>query len=177
MHSIGSVAAAQIAIAATHSGLPAPAVERLVHEWMFTRPLKYLRRSRARGLTELLQLLDRTGVPAGVLSDYPPHEKLRALGLGERFWPVLCSTDQRVGVLKPHPRGFLEASRIWGLDPSDVLVVGDRADVDAAGAAAAGMSCVLIQRRGGRAGLARRLANVITVSSFERLRHVLDPHG
>jgi HAD superfamily hydrolase (TIGR01549 family) len=174
VHSVGSVAAAQIAMAATESGLTVRAVERLVHEWMFTRPLKYLRRCRAPGLTDFLQLLDRTGVRAGVLSDYPAHEKLCALGLAERFWPVLCSTDQEVGALKPHPRGFLEAARVWDVDPSTVLVVGDRPDVDAAGAAAAGMSCVLI---GGRAGLARRLANVITVSSFERLGHVLDPHG
>ncbi len=109
-------------------------------------------------------------IRVGVLSDYPAQAKLEALGLGGRFSPVLCTTDPEIGALKPHPRGFLRACEIWRLAPRDVLMVGDRADADAAGAASAGMPCVIV---GGRNGAGRPY---MTVSSFERLQRVLE-HG
>jgi HAD superfamily hydrolase (TIGR01549 family) len=164
-------AAAQIAAAAEAAGLPPADVEVLVDDWMMTRPLKYLRRFRAAGIDALLQFLERRGVRVGVFSDYPANAKLRALDLGGRFHPVLCSTDSEVRAFKPHPRGFLRACEIWKLPPSEVLMVGDRPDVDAAGAAAAGLPCVII----GRAA-ASVASNVgyLTLPSFERLRDVLD---
>jgi HAD superfamily hydrolase (TIGR01549 family) len=167
----GSITSAQIGAAAAKSGLATDEVERVVNEWMRVRPLKYLRWFRASGLDECLQRLDRADVRIGVLSDYPAQEKLTALGLQDRFWPVLCSTDAEIGALKPNPRGFLRAAHLWRFDPREVLVIGDRADADAAGAAAAGMSCVII---GGRRRDARRLPNVLAVSSFRRLCDVFD---
>jgi HAD superfamily hydrolase (TIGR01549 family) len=166
-----SPAVAQIATAARRSGLSEASVEALIQEWMFTRPLKYLRWCRAQGLDELLLLLDRAGVAAGVLSDYPAHDKLAALGLRGRFWPILSSTDPEIAALKPHPRGFLRAASLWDLRPSDVLVVGDRPDADGAGAAAAGMSCAIVGRHGNAGG---SQVPMIRVSSLMRLCHVLD---
>jgi putative hydrolase of the HAD superfamily len=49
-----------------------------------------------------------------------------------------------VNAFKPHPRGFLAAAERWGLAPDSILYVGDRPEVDAVGAAAAGMRCVVI---------------------------------
>ena len=118
---------------------------------MLNRPLKYLQFCRAVGLDGLLAELDRLGVRTGVLSDYPAEAKLRALGLEGRFSPVLCATDPEIGAFKPSPRGFLRACAVWNLPPRDVLFVGDRVDVDAAGAAAAGMRCVIIGRQRPRA--------------------------
>jgi FMN phosphatase YigB (HAD superfamily) len=60
---------------------------------------------------------------------------------------ALCATDATVNALKPHPRGFLQACAALGLRPADVLYVGDRPDVDLAGARAAGMACALIRSR------------------------------
>jgi len=105
-----------------------------------------------------------------VLSDYPAEAKLRALGLDGRFSAVVCSTDPEIGVLKPHPRGFLTVCDRWQIDPSEVLVVGDRVEVDAAGATAAGMPCVVI----GRASPSPPdTPEVLFVPSLERLRYVL----
>lgn len=160
---------AQLAVAAAASGLPVAEVEALVDDWMTTRPLKYLRFCRAPGLDPLLALLERAGVAAGVLSDYPAGAKLQALGLDGRFSPVLSAGDPEIAAFKPNPRGFLRACRLWGLPPSSVLVVGDRAEVDAAGAAAAGMPCAIVTRRR-PAPHARYLA----VSSLEKLSRVLD---
>ena len=141
------VATAQLAAAASAAGLPVAEISALVDEWMMVRPLKYLHFCRARGLSGLLDGLRERGVRTGVLSDYPAEAKLRALGLNGRFSPVLCASDPDIGAFKPSPRGYLHACATWNLSPDEVLFVGDRADVDAAGAAAAGMPCVIIGRR------------------------------
>jgi HAD superfamily hydrolase (TIGR01549 family) len=164
-------AAAQVGAAAVRASVPAPEVEAIVQEWMFERPLKYLKWCRASGVVTLLDFLARQRIAVGLLSDYPVQGKLGALGLSGRFFPVLCSSDPEIGALKPHPRGFLRASDVWGVSPSEVLVVGDRPDVDGEGAAAAGMPCVII----GRSSASRSTGtNVIQLPSFERLHRVLD---
>jgi FMN phosphatase YigB (HAD superfamily) len=163
--------ATQLEFAAERAGVPVQEIDAIVNEWMFERPLKYLPLCRADGLFDLLSLLDRQGLPLGVLSDYPAEAKLRALGVAGRFSVVLCSSDLDVGRLKPHPRGFLRASEHWQIDPGDVLVVGDRLEVDAHGAAAAGMPCVIIGRP---PQATASQAGVLFLSSLERLRDVLD---
>ena len=134
----GGQAGRQIEAAAARSGLAIAQVEALVGDWMSRRPLKYLRFCRADGLEALLDRLERDKVRMGVLSDYPAEAKLQALGLEGRFWPVLCSSDAAIDAFKPHPRGYLRAAELWGLSPAEVLFVGDRADVDAAGASGGG---------------------------------------
>jgi FMN phosphatase YigB (HAD superfamily) len=160
---------AQLEIAANRSGLKATEIAEIVGEWMFERPLKYLPGCRAAGLLPLIAFLESKQLELGVLSDHPAQGKLRALGLAGRFSPVLCSTDPEIGVLKPDPRGFLTVSDRWQIDPGEVLVVGDRLEVDAAGATAAGMPCVIV----GRASQSAPRSNVLIVPSLERLRYVL----
>lgn len=160
----------QIVVASERSGIPVAEMEHLVDEWMSERPLKYLQYCRAQGLVELLDFLDAQHVRMGVLSDYPAEAKLAALGLARRFSPVLCATDPLVAALKPNPRGFLVACDHWGLKPHEVLVVGDRLDVDAAGAAAAGMPCVIV----GPPASTHDRPGLMVVPSFERLRVALN---
>jgi HAD superfamily hydrolase (TIGR01509 family) len=163
-----------VALASQESGLPAAELEALVTEWMQVRPLKYLRACRARGLDAIVDWLTARQIPIGVLSDYPAADKLTAMGLADRFSPVLSATDREVGAFKPHPRGFLRAAAIWRLPPSDVLVVGDRVDADAAGAAAAGMPCVIIGRSA--RGRTASSAAYCVLPSLEALHHVFE-HG
>jgi FMN phosphatase YigB (HAD superfamily) len=163
----------QLEVVAHRTGLTAVEVEQIVAEWMFERPLKYLPACRAAGVFELLRFLRSRGVELGVLSDYPATAKLRALGLDGWFSVVLCSSDPEIGALKPDPRGFLAACEHWRIDPGDVLVVGDRFDVDAAGADAAGMPHVIIGRHPSNGSTNRRS---LVLPSLERLHRVLDNH-
>ena len=163
----------QLLLTARRTGLSVEQVETLVAEWMIERPLKYLARCRAEGLVSLLDFLGRRGIRVGVFSDYPPEQKLKALGIAGRFSVLVCSADPDVGMFKPHPRGFLVASARWQIDPSEILVVGDRPDADAAGARAAGMPCVII---GGHHN--GRSDDFVSLDSLERLGNVLDDdHG
>jgi FMN phosphatase YigB (HAD superfamily) len=159
----------QLEAAARAADVPIDDVRRAVSEWMIDRPLKYLKFCRPRGLVPLLNFLGAAGVRLGVLSDYAPGDKLHALGLASRFSPVLCSSDPEIAAFKPNPRGLLHACEAWRLDPAEVLAVGDRDDVDAGSAAAAGMPCVIIGRR----RVAPHPGGYAVFPSFERLHRVL----
>lgn len=122
-------------------------VEMVVREWMYCRPLKYLKICRRRAMKEFFQLAADRGIRTGVFSDYPVREKLQGLGIHAPLTVELCATDPEINAFKPNPKGFLYACHLWNLDPQEVLYVGDRHDVDARGANAAGMPCVIFSRR------------------------------
>lgn len=134
----------QYTLAAERAGVAVGEMEAVVREWIFTRPLKYLRQVVRPHTDEVLGGLRDRGLRLGVFSDYPAVDKLKAMGLEQRFGMTLEATETDVNAFKPHPRGFLVAADRWGLSPADVLYVGDRAEVDAVGAAAAGMPAVVI---------------------------------
>ena len=94
-----------------------------------------------------LEALD--GFRVGVVSNSDgPHQraKLASVGLADAFEVVVVSGD--VGHAKPDPRIFVEACRRLDLPPSAVVYVGDRLDVDAQGAVAAGLHGVWLDRAG-----------------------------
>lgn len=71
--------------------------------------------------------------------------KLDALQLAVQFEVVIASGD--VGFAKPDPRIFMLAAQQLDLAPERCIFVGDKRDVDALGARAAGMQGVWLNRR------------------------------
>ena len=134
----------QYSEAAARAGVSVAEMEDAVAEWIVRRPLKYLPRVVRPGARETLEALVDRGLKVGVFSDYPADEKLKALRLDHVVSLSIDATEPDVNAFKPHPRGFLKAAERWGLGADAILYVGDRPDVDAVGAAAAGMSCVVI---------------------------------
>jgi FMN phosphatase YigB (HAD superfamily) len=128
------------------------ALEKLVTEWFYQRPLKYLRFCRRRGLATFCASLENKGIHIGVFSDYPVMDKLKCLGVADRMSVTLCATDPEIDAFKPSPKGFLYACMLWGLRPEEVLYVGDRPEVDAVGARNAGMPCVILSHWACRQG-------------------------
>jgi HAD superfamily hydrolase (TIGR01549 family) len=159
----------QFSLTAARAGVGEQRVRDAVEEWMFRRPQKHLRWARRPGIPALLAHLTQRGIAIGALSDYPGHDKLMALGLASHFSIALCTTDSDINAFKPHPRGFLRACELWGLAPEEVLYVGDRPEIDAAGAIAAGLRAVIIGRGAGRHHRARYRA----VGNFGELRGAL----
>ena len=133
------------------AGVSAGHVRLAVAEWIFRRPIKYMAVSRRRGVVEALGALRDRGIHVGVFSDYPTREKLAALGVRRFVTLEVCATDPAVNAFKPHARGFLHACAVWGIEPDRVAYVGDRPDVDAIGAANAGMRCLIVGRGNGHA--------------------------
>lgn len=134
----------QIDMAARVSGVPVAEVRSIVEQWMETAPLPLLTRVARKHLRSTLERLRKHGLVLAVLSDYPAESKLQALGIADLFDVVLCAQDPSVGVFKPHPRGLEFVLVQLGVAASEALYVGDRADIDAAAAAAAGVACVIV---------------------------------
>ena len=131
--------------AARVSGRSHADIDAMVSDWIETRPLPLLRAARVRGAATLFDALRRRGIMVAVWSDYPVHEKLRALGL--RADIERSAADPDLDCLKPRPDGLLDIMRRAGVMPAETLMIGDRADRDGAAARAAGVTALLRSRR------------------------------
>jgi putative hydrolase of the HAD superfamily len=98
----------------------------------------------------------------------PQRAKLAAIGLADRFPVVIASGE--VGFAKPDPAIFALACERLGVEPSAAAHVGDRLDLDASGAAAAGLHGIWLDR--GRIGTSPA-AGVVTIATLHELPAVL----
>ncbi|TDC06467.1 HAD family hydrolase [Streptomyces sp. 8K308] len=72
------------------------------------------------------------------------ERKLLALGIRDRFEVLICSDE--AGHAKPAPEAFWAVCAAMRLPPHAVAYVGDRPDIDAAGATAAGLHGIWLDR-------------------------------
>lgn len=103
------------------------------------------------GAAETLQELARRHLTLGLSSNFDS----RLHGLADSF-PDLAMLNHRVissevGWRKPSPRFFNAVARIARCEARNIVFVGDRLDVDYAGAEAAGMHAVLLEDAPGHA--------------------------
>lgn len=107
----------------------------------------------------------------GVLSNsYAANQdrKLRRLGIRDRFEVLVCAAE--LGCAKPAPEAFEAACMALSLEPDEVVYVGDRLDIDAVAATAAGLSGVWIDRTGAETpGLPEGVTRVATLNELPRL--------
>jgi len=95
-----------------------------------------------------LDTLARRGITLGLVSNFEPwlDDVLARQGIADRFAAVAISGT--LGVAKPDPRIFKAALDGAGADPGATVHVGDQPVNDVAGALAAGITPVLIDRFG-----------------------------
>jgi HAD superfamily hydrolase (TIGR01549 family) len=141
----------QLALTARRSGYPVAAVRRTVEQWMEQAPLDLILAARRPGVVECLQTLRGGGIRIGALSDYPATAKLTAMGLSALFDVVVCAQDRGVGRLKPDPAGLRMVLTRLDVPAGQAVYVGDRPEVDARAASAAGMRCYIIDCAGAHA--------------------------
>jgi HAD superfamily hydrolase (TIGR01509 family) len=137
--------AAQLARTAEALRLPHDQVERVVQDWMFERPGKWIRRFARRALLGQLREFKAQGGRTALVSDYPADCKVRALGARDLF-DVVVANGEALGPrrLKPDPEGYLRAAALLKVDPARCLVIGDRDDADGGAARAAKMAFRLL---------------------------------
>ena len=137
--------AAQLARTAEALSVPVEQVERVVQDWMFARPRKWIRRFLNSALLGELRAFKDRGGKIALVSDYPASRKLEALGVPGLFDVVVASGEENgPRRLKPDPEGYLRAAQLLGVGPTRCLVVGDRDDADGAAARAAKMGFRLV---------------------------------
>jgi FMN phosphatase YigB (HAD superfamily) len=142
---LGSPFANQLARTAQKLAVPVEQVERVVQDWMFARPGKWIARfARTSLLTEVRHFKAQGGRTA-LVSDYPAERKLDALGCRDLF-DVIVANGEKNGPrrLKPDPEGYLLAAQLLDVAPAACLVIGDRDDADGAAARAAKMAFRLV---------------------------------
>lgn len=129
-----------------------PAEELTADAWFAA----YLRHYRAawRAFDDVLPALSaleraHPSIALGVVTNgegEPQRAKLTAIGLSERF-PVIVASGE-AGVAKPEAGIFALACEHLSVEPAQAAHVGDRLDLDAEGAAAAGLRGIWLDRLG-----------------------------
>src|SRR5206468_870315 len=103
-------------------------------------------------------------------SEDEQRRKLRHLGLHSSFPYLIVSAS--AGYEKPDVRIFQDALSLAGVEPAEAVFVGDRLDVDIAGAKTAGMRAVWFNHWGGSLDGASPGPDAV-IESFSELRGVL----
>lgn len=95
-----------------------------------------------------LRALRTAGVRMGVVSNWDSNlpRLLDKLHLAEYF--DTCAVSHLEGIEKPDPELFRRAQRRLGASSNESLHVGDLPELDLAGAQAAGIDCLLVDRKG-----------------------------
>ena len=129
------------------------------------RPFPYLR--------ETLTALRDRGLKLGVMSDYPPRQKLGYLGVEDFFSCAMASEDS--GYLKPDRRPFMRLAECLECVPSQILYVGDSYDYDVRGASGVGMHTAhLTRKRATRRHCLSEPTADIRFSSYKVLPELVD---
>ena len=165
----GDLAEAQLRLACERTGSGRAFAAACVTRWMEEEPLPLVARFARPGLADLVRACRERGLRLGIVSDYPAEAKLRALGIDDAFDAIVCSRAPEVGFFKPHPRGLQVAREKLGTAAAETLYVGDRPEVDAEAARAAGMPCAILTERPAAAGAAPWLE----FGEFAQLREAL----
>lgn len=96
------------------------------------------------GVRALLHWFDQRGLKQVVLSDYLTTSKLEALEVADCFAAEYTGED--FDHLKPSPIVFHRMLEHLGIEPDELLHIGDRPDTDGAAAAAVGYQVAIIGR-------------------------------
>ena len=134
----------QITLAANLTSEAPEYISKTVEDWLGRRPLPFIKLCRRKELKQVLEHLHKEGFQLGVFSDYPALDKLRAMGIEDYFQAIVTPNDPDLRGFKPDTNGFAVAAIRMGLNPSEILYIGDRVEVDGRGASAAGMPVIII---------------------------------
>lgn len=127
-------------------GLSLEEAKEIIEYWMHRMPLKYLRQFRDEEAAILIKKLREQAISTVVYSDYPTKEKLKALEITVE--KSFGAGDQEIGCLKPNPKGIEYIVSLYGVEKSQVLMIGDREEKDGLAAKAAGVdSLILMSKR------------------------------
>lgn len=91
---------------------------------------------------ETFQKFKEAGLKTGILSDFPPHQKGDIFGCAP-YCDVIMGSEE-CGALKPSAYTFGILAQRLGLEPGEILYVGNSISSDIRGAKAAGMKTAYI---------------------------------
>lgn len=154
----------QLALTVEATGETSAFVSEVVTEWFEQRPLPFITLCRRRGMERAMDTWQKNGLRLGIYSDYPAIHKINALGIAKYISILVSPEHPEIEGFKPNSNGFTIAAREIGLNPAQMLYVGDRPEVDGQGAVEAGMQVVILRGR-----FARSIKDYAFCRSFSNL--------
>lgn len=144
-----------LATVSTRLSIDHQQIRGVVNEWLFRRPLKYLRYVCFPEVKVTINHLKKNGVAVTFLSDHYPVGKLQALGF--KVEGTYYSTRPDLNCLKPNPNLLSKILSDFGVLPCECVVIGDRDDRDGELARVAGTHFILFPNKNHRMGLLARI--------------------
>jgi len=108
--------------------MPLEELESIIQKWMFDLPSEHLGKLGFSSVHSFFYQLKQKGIPYGIHSDLPLGNKLEALKIQVDF--QTDATDSDINALKPHPAGVMRFAKKLGIETEEVLVLGDKKELD-----------------------------------------------
>ncbi|MCR5735558.1 MAG: HAD family hydrolase [Lachnospiraceae bacterium] len=142
---LDELSALQYARTAMDLKMKPEAVKAAVDMWIYERPLEIIYSCRDEKAADLIGELSKKGIESYIFSDYPVEDKLKALKI-QGIKGSYAATDERVGVLKPDPKGLNLLMEDHGYEPGDLIMIGDRMSRDGEAAKRAGCEFYILSK-------------------------------
>lgn len=120
-------------------------VKKVVKQWIFTSPNKFLAACAYPGLQSFFNTLRQKGIKIAIYSDYQAHDKLEAMNLQADL--IVSSTDAEIDRFKPDPKGLLYIAERLNVTPQECLFIGDRHEMDGECALNANMPYLILDKK------------------------------
>lgn len=119
-------------------------VESVIKKWIYDNPLDAVKASADTALIDKISELQTQGKKVAIWSDYAAADKLETLGIKCEY--VYTAEEERVGELKPSPKGLNLIMSDLGISPDKTLMIGDRDVKDGEAARRAGVDYIILSK-------------------------------
>ena len=131
-------------LTANKNGVTTKRVKEVIKKWIYENPLDAVNKTKDTTLLDAIEGLKSNGKKIVIWSDYEAVDKLKSIGL--ECDGIYTAEDERVGELKPSPKGLKLILDDFKLTPDKVLMVGDRMEKDGEAAKALGVDYIILNK-------------------------------
>lgn len=119
-------------------------VNEVIKKWIYENPIDALIASKDDTLLAIIDKLKANGKTVAILSDYEADDKLKALKLSTDY--VYTAEQERVGELKPSPKGLNLIMSDLNVPKDKTIMIGDRMVKDGEAAKKAGCDYLILSK-------------------------------
>ena len=119
-------------------------VNEVIKKWIYENPIDALTASKDDTLLAIIDKLKANGKTVAIWSDYEADDKLKALKLSTDY--VYTAEQERVGELKPSPKGLNLIMSDLNVPKDKTIMIGDRMVKDGEAAIKAGCDYLILSK-------------------------------
>lgn len=134
----------QIEIASKKAGIQSERLQKAIQKWMFEEPLDLIQTYRLDNVIGLLESWQQSGCTIIIYSDYDPRQKLTVLNIQPDY--TFFPDGRNINELKPSQSAMEFIVSKVGLQPNQMLYIGDRHEKDGKSAQIVGMQYIDVKQ-------------------------------